>query len=59
MHKIGECPTTDYIYILARTEVYMFELFQVFTVSLPNLHFIFLMCVRFIKKYRDENYLHA
>lgn len=43
MRKIGESPTTDYIYILARTEVYMFELFQVSTVALFNLHFIFLL----------------
>lgn len=26
--QIGECRTTDYIYILARIEVYMFELFS-------------------------------
>lgn len=57
--QIGECLTTNYIHILATTEVYVFELFQVFTVALPHLHFIFLICVRFINKHRDESYLHV
>lgn len=55
--QTGKHPTTDGIYILARTETSVIELFQVLTTALLNLHAKFLICVGFMKKHRNLSYL--
>lgn len=55
--QTGKHSTTDGIYILARTETSVIELFQVLTTALLNLHAKFLICVGFMKKHRNLSYL--